>query len=208
MIIRQRQIAYALTTLIAVVSAYTLFAVAGDISDRIDRAETEAISRDKAVAENQKALTDANAKVTALSDQVEGLGKEPVVSPLPVAVTGDRGPGPTLGQVAVAIQNYCIANGECRGITGLHGVDGAQGEGGPAGSDGQTGATGSTGTDGKDGANGKDGADGTNGSDGRGIASMSCADSGQWVITYSDATTETVEGPCRVPAEPAPAPAA
>lgn len=205
MIIRQRQIAYALTTLIAMVSAYTLFAVAGDISDRIDRAETASISRDKAVSENQKALTDANAKVTALSDQVEGLGKEPVVSPLPVAVTGDRGPGPTLGQVAVAIQNYCVANGECRGIAGLNGDDGSRGEGGPAGSDGQTGATGSTGTDGKD---GKDGADGTNGSDGRGIASMSCGDDGAWTITYTDGTTETVEGPCRVPAEPEPAPAA
>lgn len=59
-----------------------------------------------------------------------------------------------------------------------------------------------------------DGTDGTNGKDGRGVADVECRvaedvpnDGGDWLYHYTDGTTETVEGPCRV-VQPTPSPPA
>lgn len=48
---------------------------------------------------------------------------------------------------------------------------------------------------------GKPGTDGTDGKDGRGIADTDCVGAGlesHWAISYSDGTTSTAQGPCRV----------
>ena len=45
------------------------------------------------------------------------------------------------------------------------------------------------------GATGKDGPQGT---PGRGITSTTCQEDGDWLIVYSDGSTDTTEGPCRV----------
>jgi hypothetical protein len=47
-------------------------------------------------------------------------------------------------------------------------------------------------------ADGKDGGDGAPGADGRGIKSVTCQANGDWLIVYTDDTTSTTDGPCRV----------
>lgn len=49
---------------------------------------------------------------------------------------------------------------------------------------------------------GADGKDGVNGKEGRGIADTDCQDNGNWLITYTDGTTDTARGPCRILAVP------
>lgn len=51
---------------------------------------------------------------------------------------------------------------------------------------------------------GKDGQAGTQGEPGRGIADTDCQDDGTWLITYSDGTTDTARGPCRIVVPPGP----
>jgi Collagen triple helix repeat (20 copies) len=100
------------------------------------------------------------------------------------------------------------------GLPGLPGVNGPTGTTGPTGElggNGQNGAAGPAGADGSAGANGVDGTPGpagANGTDGRGITSIECVDSAatvpptpvtsDWVITYTDGTTSTTPGPCRL----------
>jgi len=99
------------------------------------------------------------------------------------------------------------------GLPGFPGVNGPTGVVGPAGEPGGNGQNGAAGTDGSVGPNGVDGAAGApgpagvNGTDGRGITSIECVDSAptvpptstsDWVITYTDATTSTTPGPCRL----------
>ncbi len=94
-----------------------------------------------------------------------------------------------------------------QGPTGATGDDGASGAPGTSGADGATGATGpegpqgpvgATGPAGADGQAGAPGADGVAGTDGRGVASVECQTDGTWLITYTDTTTSTTPGPCRV----------
>lgn len=100
-------------------------------------------------------------------------------------ITGSQGPSGVDG-----------AAGE-NGIPGEDGEQGPKGDSGEQGPKGDTGPAGEKGDAGTDGAPGKDGTDGKNG---RGIDSISCGDDDNWLITYSDDTSETVEGPCRVAA--------
>lgn len=103
-----------------------------------------------------------------------------------------------------------------RGLPGRDGKDGADGEQGPPGRDGLDGAGGRDGADGigltgasgMDGAAGPEGpagpagADGADGADGRGISSVVCEGAGDesyWVVTYTDGSTQTSTGPCRLP---------
>ena len=45
---------------------------------------------------------------------------------------------------------------------------------------------------------GTDGKDGQQGERGRGIANVKCQDNGDWLFLYTDGSTDTVDGPCRV----------
>lgn len=98
---------------------------------------------------------------------------------------GTDGSTPTAEDVAAALTALC--GGTCKGDKG------------------DPGATGATGPVGKDGAPGKDGSNGSDGAPGRGITSVTCHVDGTWTFTWTDGTTSTVSGPCRV-AEPEPTP--
>lgn len=93
---------------------------------------------------------------------------------------GERGPRGQRGFIGP------VGPGGQPGTDGLDGLDGGQGPVGP------TGEPGPRGTDGSPGAPGQDGPPGA---DGRGIRSMSCEpDTQRFVVTYTDGTSEPVEG--------------
>lgn len=97
------------------------------------------------------------------------------------------------------------------GPAGAQGPSGPVGPAGPAGADGLNGLTGFSGSDGAPGPQGRAGptgpagpagADGADGADGRGISSVVCEGAGDesyWVVTYTDGSTQTSTGPCRLP---------
>jgi hypothetical protein len=109
---------------------------------------------------------------------------------------GQNGRDATDEQVQRAVDVYCDLRTDCDGPQGLPGVDGSPGTPGVAGQDGANSTV--PGPQGDPGPAGPAGADGTPGADGRGIASTTCQDDGTWLITYTDSTTETTDGPCRV----------
>lgn len=158
------------------------------------------------------------------NDRLEAQGSAPVVVPdvvIPPAV------GATGGQGERGFQGATGATG-AQGLPGFPGADstvpgpvgpqGSPGDTGPRGLTGDTGATGETGAPGPAGPTGADstvpgptgpagepGVAGAPGASGVGIASIVCTDSvapatptSDWVITYTDATTATTPGPCRV----------
>jgi hypothetical protein len=93
------------------------------------------------------------------------------------------------------------------GATGATGDMGVPGQTGATGETGSAGATGSTGAQGPAGPAGTPGADGAAGKDGRGIASLTCNADGTWTVTFTDDTTQTIDGPCRVDVITTPTPA-
>jgi len=108
--------------------------------------------------------------------------------------TGERGPkgdSVTPADVRIAILEYCSVRMDCRGEPGP-----ASTVPGPAGRDG--GDSSVPGPQGPPGADGDPGSPGAPGAEGRGIATITCQDEGNWLITYTDSTTSTTEGPCRV----------
>lgn len=168
-------------------------------------------------------LEQAKADNAALAAQVRSLGGQPVAA----GKTGDRGPqgpqgppGPQGPQGVQGIQGppglpgkqgpigitgqspaclleptRCVGPKGATGATGKTGADGADGKDGTDGAQGPPGPKGDTGPAGPQGDQGPVGADGK---DGRGIASITCQEDGTWLITYSDNTTSTTDGPCRV----------
>lgn len=94
-----------------------------------------------------------------------------------------------------------------RGETGASGAVGATGETGAIGPTGPQGEPGPQGDQGTPGAPGSTGAKGERGNDGRGIADIVCHTTGDWIITLTDGTALTVDGPCRV-TQPEPTPTA
>lgn len=172
----------------------------------------------RAVRDNADDVTAAQTEIASLRDAVtlanqrlEAQGSAPVAVPDVVTpqagtpgsqgergyqgasgLTGDVGPMGPAGPDGPA---------GAEGARGIPGVDGKDGAPGATGTNGLDGATGPAGTNGLDGANGTPGAPGSNGLDGRGITSIECVDtatSSDWVITYTDATTSTTPGPCRL----------
>jgi hypothetical protein len=115
----------------------------------------------------------------------------------PPGIQGPRGPIGITGQSPACF----LEPSKCVGPKGAAGSDGEDGTQGPQGDTGATGATGDQGVPGVDGVDGKDGVDGAagvDGKDGRGVKSVTCKDDGTWLITYTDDTTSTTDGPCRV----------
>lgn len=107
----------------------------------------------------------------ALSDtELRALVRREVAR-IPVPVAGPAGaPGrdgrpPTQDELTAALAALC--GGSCRGADGPSGPDGERGEQGPRGD---------------------------TGADGRGVTSIDCTDASELVVTYSDGTTQTVQG--------------
>ena len=84
------------------------------------------------------------------------------------------------------------------GAPGSTGEPGSPGADGPAGPPGESGPAGPTGPEGPPGPTGTPGEPGQPGTDGRGVLTLTCQDDGTWLITYTDDTTSTTPGPCRI----------
>lgn len=116
------------------------------------------------------------------------------------------GKSPTPAQLQtyakVAVATYCL-EGRCQGKPGGEGPRGDPGDDAPKVTDeellkaAQTALAAYCGQDDKP-CTPKDGADGKDGAQGRGIADTDCLEDGTWRITYTDNTTSTARGPCRV----------
>jgi hypothetical protein len=158
------------------------------------------------VDSQNRTIDQLSANNDALRSQVQDLGENPVAPPAD-SVTGQPGdPGPT-GPPGPRGPSGSDGRDGTDGADGLTGVAGQTGPPGPvgaagsSGADGQsiTGPSGPSGPAGADGAPGAPGQPGTNGADGRGIASVVCEPDGTWTITYTDSTTSSTSGPCRIP---------
>lgn len=96
------------------------------------------------------------------------------------------------------------APGEDSDIPGPAGEAGAPGKDstvpGPKGSKGEKGDSivGPPGPKGDRGDKGEKGDTGSPGKNGRGVASVTCTADGDWLFTFTDDTSVTVDGPCRV----------
>lgn len=108
--------------------------------------------------------------------------QQPLIGPQgppgPIGLTGPQGPPGLDGLPGI----------------GIKGDKGDPGEPGKDGVDGKDGADGTNGVDGVNGTNGTDGAPGVDGKDGRGIESMTCGDTGEFVVHYTDGTDQVVTG--------------
>lgn len=171
-------------------------------------------------------LERARADTAALAAQVRELGGQPVATAKP-GQRGDQGPpgpqgpqgvpgpqGPpgapgSPGPVGVTGQSprcllepsKCVGPKGSAGEQGEQGKQGQQGEpgkAGPAGPQGEPGAPGETGPQGPAGPQGDQGPAGPTGAQGRGIADTDCLEDGTWRISYTDGTSQIVQGPCRV----------
>lgn len=164
--------------LLGVMLAVTFQRVSDTASD-LDEARIEmAVAEDIRMSLlNQLALQQT--KTDLLADQIQDLGKTPVVDPQRVYI---EVPIPGL-----------------QGATGLQGPPGEDGKDGadstvpgPPGADSQV-----PGPPGPPGPPGKDGADsqvpGPPGTDGRGIKSVECNENDKFVVEYTDGTKDTVE---------------
>lgn len=95
------------------------------------------------------------------------------------------------------------------GPAGPDGEPGGQGPAGSNGTDGEPGPAGPAGETGPQGPSGDVGPQGPAGPRGVGIADIICHTTGDWIITLTDGTALTVDGPCRVTqSEPTPTPTA
>jgi hypothetical protein len=156
-------------------------------------------------------VAEANAKLidnglAPIPDPVPGLTGTPG-TPGPAGLDGQDGQDgtdgrpPSTSEIAAAIVAYCETY-EC---TGPAGADGADGVDGANGQDGVNGSDGSPGSPGTTGPVGPSGPQGPAGNDGKSVTAVECLDDGTWRITYSDSSTSTTPGPCRVviaPTEP------
>lgn len=137
----------------------------------LTRAQREAIIKAAAVAAAKRIPEPEDGQdAPTLEDMRPVIAAE--VAKIPAPDDGQDGRTPTAQEVTAAIEALC--GGSCVGPQGPAGPPGPAGPAGPAGSDGQ------------------------DGDDGRSIASVTCGDSDDWTIHYSDGTSETVAGPCRI----------
>jgi hypothetical protein len=125
------------------------------------------------------------------------------------------GKTPTAAQiqpvVTAAIAAYCTGD-KCVGKPGSVGPEGDKGDKGEPGADApkvtdeellkaaQQALSAYCSLDSKpcEGPPGPTGKDGAQGDKGRGVTGVKCQDDGTWLFSYSDGSTDTVEGPCKV----------
>lgn len=139
----------------------------------------------------------ANRAVSALASQVRGFGGTPVATASAAAgKQGERGPGPTDAQIAVAVNGYCDLHDGCVGTPSKTQVTAAVHAFCSAGAcRGQSGTRGPVGRSGSPGASGSSGAAGSQGPAGPGPTDDQIAAA---VAAYC-----TAHGNCTGPAGPA-----
>jgi len=168
-------------------------------------------------------LEQTKADNAALANQVRSLGGQPVAegkpgekgppgpqgpqgSPGPLGPQGPPGSEGKQGPIGITGQtprcllepSKCVGPKGAAGADGKNGTDGKDGAQGPAGPKGDTGPAGPEGPQGPAGVQGEQGPIGPTGPQGRGIADTDCQEDGTWLITYTDGTTDTSRGPCRI----------
>lgn len=179
-----------------------------------DRSQQDAVN-----AESQKQSLAAQVAAACVSPNLDDVALKALCDNADRIIESNDGPqGP---QGIEGIQGPAGAPG-LDGVQGPQGPRGPSGARGPAGPVGPPGPTGPPGDDGNTvvgppgadgtvgppgpagpaGADGKDGTNGTDGKDGRGISKVECVDDdtsvgSHWLITYTDGTTQTSDGPCR-----------
>lgn len=188
------------------------------------RATNEAKDAANTQAQDKYTLAQQVAAACAMSQQAEDLGglcarADQIVEEGPKGDPGASGPqGPQGPQGPIGPKGDPGTDGSvgspgaqgAAGQNGKPGASGAQGDPGVAGADGATGATGPAGPAGAAGPAGPvgpQGPSGPSGSDGRGITSVECVDDdsgngSHWVITYTDGTSQSSDGPCRTKVVP------
>ncbi len=179
------------------------------------------------VTEQDSTIDQLSRNNDALREQVNDLGQNPVAPPAesvtgnspstgqpgpsgdagPRGPQGDPGRPPTAAEIFTAVDVYCAAHNACQGAPGLPGRDGLNGA--PSTVPGPQGPAGTASTvpgpQGPQGEPGTAGAPGTPGANGRGVNTIECQADGSWLITYTDGSTSTTSGPCRIP-DPTPTP--
>lgn len=150
------------------------------------------------IASTRTALTQAKADTRAATANADKLYAQLLrhqITPaaqkpsdvVPIAgqngTNGRDAPPVTDTQVYDQVANYCMLRVDCQGPPGLS-IAGQNGTDGAPGAPGATGPQGPPGNDGQP---------------GRGIVSgPTCQGDGTWSTTYTDGTTETQDGPCRI----------
>lgn len=199
------------------VACVAIAVMAGHMAAGRDAAQAVAVSEQtqkQEIAQEARAVicTAADVEVydEALCSRLDAVSQEP--APAAVGPKGEKGDP---GRDGPAGKDSTVPGpkgdkGDDSTIPGPAGFAGLTGLTGPAGADGKDGAPGLDGAPGKDGVNGDAGprgADGAPGTDGRGISSVTCegtGDASYWVVTYSDGTSQTSSGPCRLTTVPPP----
>lgn len=163
--------------------AFALIGVIVFLAWRSAGASEERLALISALQQSQEQLRDEGI-------EPEAPDAEKIVAGSPGA-TGARGPeGPRGPQGLMGLPGQIGPQGE----PGEDGAAGAPGSAGASGADGQS----VTGPAGPQGPQGVTGPQGERGSDGRGVTSVDCQEDGSWLITYTDTTTSTTPGPCRI----------
>lgn len=217
---------------VILVAILTLAWITLSQSQRATKATTNAVSLAEQIRQSceqgqdvtlgDRDLCEQASKVASQPDEIQpakgekgDTGEPGPAGPPGASVTGPTGPSGKAGKTGEAGRN-----GEDSTAAGPSGAAGAPGQPGKDGKDslipgskGDKGDKGEPGADstvpGPSGAPGKDGKDGAPGEDGRGISTVRCVgagDASHWEITYTDGTTQTSDGPCRIATEPPPAP--
>ncbi|WP_066303234.1 collagen-like protein [Arthrobacter luteolus] len=201
--------------LAGVVAMFVVLAVMSVAIYQLTTADRDAAQAEAATQQTQKqeiaqeaqavicTAADVDVYDEALCSRLEAVSQEP--SPAAVGPKGDKGdPGRDGRDGKDGVPGLKGDKGDDSMIPGPAGFAGLTGLAGPAGADGKDGAPGLDGAPGRDGMNGTDGvagAPGADGADGRGISSVTCegtGDTSYWVVTYTDGTTQTSTGPCRL----------
>lgn len=210
----RRQIRALLAAMLALIVALSVAGVTIYRLTTADRDQAQAVaaseqSQKQEIAQEARAVIcradDVEVYDDALCARLEAVSQEP--SPAAAGPKGDKGDSGRDGRDGKDSTVSGPAGPAGRdGADGRNGLDsliaGPQGAAGldslvpgPTGPIGPAGPAGPAGNDGKDGLNGADGAPG------RDVISVTCEgadDTSYWLVTYSDGTSQTSSGPCRL----------
>lgn len=204
----RRQGAWAWAALAAVLLALLLsvWALAEDLDDQKAEGQKRQLVVDQ-LARDSVALRGELTKQGVDPDTVAPPPQDRTDDPLPIQ--GPQGiPGTPGIQGPEGEQGPAGAEGKqgVQGAQGTPGEDGAPGSGGAPGEDGPQGPPGASGPQGPPGASGPQGppgAGGPQGPPGVSVTDVKCVDDdtsvgSRWVVTFSNGTTTTSDGPCRI----------
>lgn len=162
--------------------------------------DAEVIVSDQDVCDRADEVVDEGPPTTVSGERGPAGPAGPTGFPGRPGTEGPSGPPGAEGQPGTDGQSIMGTPGPLGlpGAPGSTGEPGSPGADGPAGPPGESGPSGPTGPEGPPGPTGTPGEPGQPGTDGRGVLTLTCQDDGTWLITYTDDTTSTTPGPCRV----------